>query len=609
MRVVDEIRVGIVVVLALLLALSGYFFLRGAGPLARADHYRLLVEQGVAIVAAGNDVRFQGVKVGEVKKVELHPQSQKPLLTLSIDRRDPPIELRDNYLYTVRAVSPIGENYVDIRPDPRSRGAAGVLYAANQDGQIIRGGRAVPGLTEAGEQVAGASAQLTQQVMKLGRDFKTTQDKFNVTLDRINKGVLSYQNQVRLARTLEGVTRLTQRAQQGFGPQGVRVSLGDPRSQRALNSTLENAAAAAREGRAAAGNINRLTRDLGGVVRQNKGQLRGLLATLNRTAEGVTRLTQNLNTVVHEGGLKENATIAFRSLRRAAENVEAGTASFKAIAGDPATQQNLRDTLAALRDATQSLRDTAVTVNAVINDPEAQGQLKGTLATLSATAGTLQTSVENLRDISAGLKNVVADAQVQANLKESAANLNGTLAATRAAAERVNALLGGRRRRNPDANGQNADTSTRQSTQLPSGFDFTYRRLGNLSGNLSGAARRDSDLSGRNFGGVTFNAELFGAPFRLGLSNIGEGDDLTLQTGRFLGQNAALRYGLYRSKLGAGAEVRKGRFSLEGNIWDPNRRSANAYLGFQVTPQLEILAGREHLGGVRANSIGVRLRP
>ena len=70
-----------------------------------------------------------------------------------------------------------------------------------------------------------------------------------------------------------------------------------------------------------------------------------------------------------------------------------------------------------------------------------------------------------------------------------------------------------------------------------------------------------------------------------------------------------MRYGLYRSKLGIGAEYHTGRLSLEGNLYDPNDRSYNAYLGYQLTPSFEILAGREKSGGVRTNAIGVRLTP
>jgi hypothetical protein len=100
----------------------------------------------------------------------------------------------------------------------------------------------------------------------------------------------------------------------------------------------------------------------------------------------------------------------------------------------------------------------------------------------------------------------------------------------------------------------------------------------------------------RNFGDLTFNAELFGSPVRAGIAGIGEGNDLTLQSGTYIGRNGVVRYGLYRSKLGVGAQYNLGRFSLEGNLYDPNRSSGNIYGGFQITPNLEIIAGREKFG-------------
>jgi hypothetical protein len=229
-----------------------------------------------------------------------------------------------------------------------------------------------------------------------------------------------------------------------------------------------------------------------------------------------------------------------------------------------------------------------------------------------------------LRDASSGLNKVINDPQVQSSLKGTAVELQGTLSATRAAAERINALLGGRRTRrtstSTDSNGgagadtgdgtggrgnKKGDTTKEQAYSAPpGGVDFTFRHLNNR-----GRSNSDDRLRGRNFGDLTFNAGFFGGPFRAGLANIGEGTDVTLQTGTFLGKNTALRYGLYRSKLGVGAEYRAGRFSLEGNLWDPNHGSANAYLGFQITPKVEIIAGREHIRDMRTNAIGVRLRP
>ncbi|HEX8834693.1 MAG TPA: hypothetical protein VF719_10855, partial [Abditibacteriaceae bacterium] len=260
-----------------------------------------------------------------------------------------------------------------------------------------------------------------------------------------------------------------------------------------------------------------------------------------------------------------------------------------------------------LRIATEALRDTAVTVKSAISDTDTQRQLKTTLGVLSETAVSLRTTMANLAEASTGVKNIVGDASLQANVKASAENLAGTLAATRAAAERVNALLGGRRPGSVPAGGATGESTAEKAllSDLPAGVDFSYRRFTDFDG----AARTGNDVSGKNYGDLTFNAEFFGSPFRLGLANIGSGTDLTLQSGRFLGRDAAVRYGLYRSKLGVGAQVQKGRLSFEGNLWDPNNRSLNAYLGYRITPQLEVLAGRENIRGVRANSIGVRLRP
>jgi ABC-type transporter Mla subunit MlaD len=592
MRIANEVRVGIVVMLALTLMLIGYFVLRGIG--LGADLYYMRLNTA-ATVARGNDVRLQGVLVGQVQEVTLDAATQKPLLTLALKGDNPRVKLLTKYAYSVQASSLIGESYVDIRGeyDPNAP-----VYEANNQAQIIPG-TASPGI-----------AGITDQASQLASDFRTTLLKFNVTLDRINKGVLSYDNQIRLAKTLDNVTKLTQQVGQSFGPNGVKIGFGDPAAQRSLNEALQNAAVAsrqakdiAREAQGAARNINRLTGSAGGVLNENRPQLRQLLVSFNRTANNVAGLTETLDFALRQGGFKENSQIAFQSLRRAAENVEATTAGFRSLSNDPATQKNLRDTVAALRESTEALRDTARIISGTINDPEVRTQIAGTLRTLNATATTLQQTTENLRDTTAGFKSIVTDPQVQDDLRAIPSELRGTLEATRSTAERFNSLLGGRRNRNAPATG-GGGTAPQQSGYAPGGVDFTYRRLTNPKGTPSGP-----DNSGRNYGDVTFNAELFGGPFRAGLANIGESTDVTLQSGKFLGKNGAVRYGLYRSKLGAGADYRKGRFSLEGNLYDPNNSSYNIYGGVRVSPQVEVLLGHEKIRGVRSNSIGVRLSP
>ena len=600
----NEAKVGGVVLLALLALLGGYGFLRGMG--RGGDSYKLLVQSGAANIQNGSDVRLRGVKIGEVRDVALDTDTQKPLLTLAIQQQNPPISLQRDYEYSLRSGSLIGENYVDIRGN---FDGAKPRFNANSD-EII------PAKAE------GGVADVATQVAGISQDFGVTLQKLNVTIDRINKGVLSYDNQIKLARAMEGVAKLTQQASRGFGPNGVKVSLGDANAQRALNETLRNASVAsrninnltnqfggvARNANTLTQNAGALTNDLRGVVNGSSGQLRGLLTNLNGTASNINGLTESLAFVVEKGGFKENSQLAFRSLRRAAENVEVGTQGLRTF-GDPQAQKTLRETLESVNQATGALRDTAVTVRDAVADPQNREQLAGTFTTLNQTAKSLQGTVQNLNEITGALKNVAVDPQVQSNLKETVANLNGTLAATRSAAERVSGLLGGRKSRKTETSDDQKDvtSSTRSDAEVAAntfstGVDFTLRRYTGLKG------EGDARDGGRTFGDVTLNTELFSKPLRLGISGLGEDNDLTLQSGAYLGRDKIVRYGLYRSKLGVGGEIKKGNFSLEGNIYDPNDTSYNAYLGYKISDSLEIIAGREKLGGVRTNAVGVRLR-
>jgi hypothetical protein len=212
---------------------------------------------------------------------------------------------------------------------------------------------------------------------------------------------------------------------------------------------------------------------------------------------------------------------------------------------------------------------------------------------------TLEKTSDNLNQASAGLKNVLGVAQLQEDLKASAEELRNTLANTSAAAARVNHLLGGKSSDSTEPKSTSTDaTATKtmpksSSDNRRSGLDFTYRYL--------------TKEENHHYGDLTFNTSLFGGPFRLGLSGIGDDNSLTLQTGNYLGDGGDIRYGLYRSKLGLGADYYWKRFSLEGNVYDPNNASWNAYLGLKLTPHVQVLLGREKNGDVRGTALGVRL--
>ena len=583
MRYSNEIRVGIVFLGGLALIIFGYFYLRGLG--LNAEFYTLRLN-GAASIAQGNDVRLQGVKVGQVADVNFDPQTQQPILKIAVRRAQPSFKLLKTYEYSVQISGLVGENYVDIR-GPYVANAD--IYNPDDPSEIIPA------------EAAGGILAATNSANDLAKSLETTIKKVNTTLDAVNNGLLNSPNQKKLAQALDGVAKLTTSASRTFdqstGRQFQRTLANAERASANVERATRDAGGLSRDVqglvRNANGQLRRTSDNFNGIADENRAQLKALLANTTRASDSIAGLTETLDFTLRAGDFQGNSQAALKSLRLAADNVAVATTGIRKLSDDPTTNADLKRTLVALRQSTESLRDTAESLKGfVVGD--GTGQIQGVLTTLNTTAS-------NLEVTTASINQIVADPAFQADVKGSADNLNNTLAATRASAERINALLGGKKRAQTDAaTGTGADAQTAATNTF--GSPGASLLLRSLSETPPGA-------SGRNFGDARFDADLLGGPFRIGVDNIGDGDDFTLQSGKYLGRNLAARYGLYRSKLGVGLEARKGKFFVEGNAYGLNDSSYNLYGGVTITRNLDLMAGTENIRGNSSGSIAVRLRP
>ena len=584
MRYSNEIRVGIVFLGGLALMIFGYFYLRGLG--LNAEFYTLRLN-GAASIAQGNDVRLQGVKIGQVSDVNFDPKTQQPILKIAVRRADPSYKLLKNYAYSVQISGLVGENYVDIRGpyDP-----AADSYNPDDPDEIIPA------------EAAGGILAATNSANDLAKSLETTIQKVNTTLDSINNGVLNNPNQKKLAQALDDVARLTKSASQTFDQNtGKRLQNALASAERAsanIERATRDAGGLSRDVqglvRNANGELRRTSNNFNGIASENRGELRKLLANTTRASDSVAGLTETLDFTLRAGNFPENSQAALKSLRITADNIAVATQGLRKLSDDPTTTTDLKRTLVALRESTESLRDTAASLQGFVAG-DGTGQLKGVLASLGTTANNLEVTTTSINKI-------VADPAFLDDVKGGADNLNATLAATRASAERINALLGGKKRAQTDAatGAGVADVSAANQFGSP-GASLILRSL----------SETPRGKSGRNFGDARFDADLLGGPFRIGIDNIGDGDNFTLQSGKYLSNNLAARYGLYRSKLGVGLEARKGKFFVEGNAYGLNNPSYNLYGGVTITRNLDLMAGAESIrgNGSGSGSIALRLRP
>ena len=570
MKAANEVRVGAVVLAALALMIFGYFYFSGVGLGAQLYYVHLLQP---ANISAGADVRLQGVKIGVVHDVSLDFKTQKPLLVLAINNHKPPYQLRKSYTYTVASASLLGDHYVNIHGPVTEETA---VYQPNNPNQFI----------------LASSSDLGTVKDELVDGVQETMHQLNITLSRINNGVLSGENQKSLTVALKGLAQLSKQASNGVGPDGFKVALGDAKAAEALRLTLQNSAAAANA-------VNRTSELAAQLLAQNRQRTNSIFINLDKSAKQTADVMESLNFILNHSGIAQNAPQTFAALRQAAENLKLASDGFKGL-GSGESVKGIQQSLTALGESSAALRDATVSIKTLLTDTTLQGQFKSTFASLQMVSASMEKTSENINQASAGLKNVLGDAKLQEDLKASANELRNTLANTSAAAARVNVLLGGKASDSSDGKSTSNDSSASEKTTKKvlagdrrSGLDFTYRNLNNTDK--------------RHYGDLTFNASLFGGPLRLGLSGIGEDNSLTLQTGNYFGDGGDIRYGLYRSKLGLGADYYWKKFSLEGNLYDPNNASWNAYLGLKVTPQIQVLLGQEKNGNVRSTALGVRL--
>lgn len=94
----------------------------------------------------------------------------------------------------------------------------------------------------------------------------------------------------------------------------------------------------------------------------------------------------------------------------------------------------------------------------------------------------------------------------------------------------------------------------------------------------------------------------------LGFNDIGKNDRINAQLGLRLTDETSGRIGIYRGKLGAGADWKKDPFSVTSNLYDPNDLQWDVYGGYAFLPEMGIVVGVEDLLKDKELNLGLVFR-
>ena len=325
----NEIKVGLAVLLSALVLFVGVRFLSGQ-PVFGAGYEVVVVFQDAQGLTPGAIVRLNGVRVGDVKAVELGANARSVLVTLGIDSG---VEIPRGSTVQTSGLSALGEVNVEITP-PLGAGAGRPLVA---------GDTLVASTTpDIFDLIAGESNSLTARAdtALIGAVNTFT------TLDEIlqNSG-----------GDIEAVL-----AQLRFLTQATTTLIRDERSR--IDRTFASLEAAAANASAVSDRVGRDVTDLSVIVGNDvvatSGTVRGLAET---NADSVTAAVNNLSSALRraDGQLAQltELTAQLASLTAGLDstlNSPTGTAGL--LLNDPSLYYNANAAAAALQQLLQDLQ-------------------------------------------------------------------------------------------------------------------------------------------------------------------------------------------------------------------------------------------------------------
>lgn len=257
------------------------------------DLYDIVFQGPVRGLSQGGEVHFNGIKVGEVTKIQLDPANPNRVIARARVTSDVPI--RVDSFGTLEPQGITGVNYIQITAGTPSKKLLKEVYPANEVPELRTQRSALADLLEGGGTV------LTRTVEALDRVNRVLSDQNIRSFSGMVGDTQAFTTELRerkavIADAQSALRSIDAAAQQlaTLSQSGQQLVDGDGKR------TMKNVADAAEEARAAAKDLRIMVGKLEGptsdFATNGLPQITASVATLQQTAESLDRLIRDIET-------------------------------------------------------------------------------------------------------------------------------------------------------------------------------------------------------------------------------------------------------------------------------------------------------------------------
>lgn len=271
----DEIKAGIMVLVGFAIFALALLLILGPRFGAETDRYTVLFKN-TAGVEAGTDIRFGGMRVGQVSHVRISRDNPTMLeLGLDVDAGTP---IRTDSVVKITSVSMLGENHVEITTGTPEAGmvSPGAVLPSEPYASLAEAFGDVQGVVGRVDSMFAIINEqiLTEDLEGLRGRIRTTFDQIETLLGNVTD-VVNEENRENIASALAA----------------VRGVLEESRPD--IRTTIVNL-------RDASASITALADRVDGMASEAEPQLRTMVADLRDTAAKANALASHLDTLVVE---------------------------------------------------------------------------------------------------------------------------------------------------------------------------------------------------------------------------------------------------------------------------------------------------------------------